>query len=332
MINDTLDLSRIESGDLTLLPTRLDLAQLLDGAEAMVETDARARGLSVQRALAPDARHAWGDATRVKQVLTNLLSNAVKYNVDGGSIVIGSRAVLGDSPGQAAVEISISDTGLGLSEAQQRELFQPYNRLGRERSGTAGTGIGLVISQRLAEMMGGRLSASSIEARGSRFVLRLPAAPDDGATSPEVAGPAPQAPVYSGRRRVLYIEDHEVNAELMRGMLAQRPQIDLVVCNSAAAGMAALSTELPDLLLLDMQLPDMDGLALLRWLRETVPGDALPTVVVSANALPEQIEAALAAGARHYVTKPVDLLLLLGLLDELLQNADALATSSPPPD
>ena len=320
MINDTLDLSRIESGDLKLMTTRLDLAQLLDEAEALVETDALARCLSLERNLAADALHVLGDATRVKQVLTNLLSNAVKYNIDGGSIAISSRAIMGDGPGATAVEISISDTGLGLSEAQQLSLFQPYNRLGRERSSTAGTGIGLVISQRLAEMMGGRLSASSIEGQGSRFALRLPAAPEGRVALPELASPEPQATVYSGRRRVLYIEDHEVNAKLMRGMLAQRQQIDLVVCDSAAAGLAALLAMPPDLLLLDMQLPDMDGLAVLRRLRETDLGQAFPTIVVSANALPEQIRAALAAGARHYVTKPVDLPLLLGLLDDLLQN------------
>ncbi len=173
MINDMLDLSRIESGSLKLTLVTLDLTRLLDEAEALVEFDARSRRLTLLRTLAPDARYAVGDATRVKQVLTNLLSNAVKYNVDGGSITFSSRLLTGE--GQ--LELSVIDTGLGLSAAQQEALFQPYNRLGRENSGTPGIGIGLVISRRLAEMMGGTLTVISVEGRGSRFMLRLPCAP-----------------------------------------------------------------------------------------------------------------------------------------------------------
>lgn len=179
MVNDTLDLSRIESGSLKLTPATLDLSRLLDEAEALVESDARARQLTVLRSLAPDARHAVGDATRVKQILTNLLSNAVKYNVDGGGITVSSRLL--SAEGQ--LELSISDTGLGLSSAQQSALFEPYNRLGREHSGTPGVGIGLVISRKLAEMMGGTLTVTSVEARGSRFMLRLPCAPASGAAA-----------------------------------------------------------------------------------------------------------------------------------------------------
>ena len=172
MINDMLDLSRIESGSLKLTPVILDLSRLLDEAEALVESDARSRRLTVLRTLAPDARYAVGDATRVKQVLTNLLSNAVKYNVDSGSITLSSRLLAAEG----LLELSVIDTGMGLSAAQQEALFQPYNRLGRENSGTPGIGIGLVISRRLAEMMGGALTVSSVEGHGSRFMLRLPCA------------------------------------------------------------------------------------------------------------------------------------------------------------
>ena len=175
MINDTLDLSRIEAGSLKLTLVRLDLSRLLDEVEALLDTDARARRLTVVRKLAVDARQAVGDATRVKQVLTNLLSNAVKYNVDGGSITLSSRLLAAEG----LVELSVIDTGLGLSAAQLNALFQPYNRLGRENSRTPGVGIGLVISQRLAEMMGGTLSATSVEGIGSRFMLRLPCVPID---------------------------------------------------------------------------------------------------------------------------------------------------------
>ncbi|MDN3920995.1 CHASE domain-containing protein [Roseateles violae] len=318
MINDTLDLSRIESGALRLEPTRLNLAALLDEAAALIEGDARARRLTLTRALGGQARFAHGDATRVKQVLTNLLSNAVKYNVEGGSITVESHRPA-DAPN--CVEISVSDTGLGLDAEQLGALFQPFNRLGREHSETAGTGIGLVISKRLAELMGGELRASSVAGRGSSFVLRLPAA--EAAAAPQPVAAADSAPAFAGRRRVVYIEDNAMNAEVMRGILEQRPQIELEVHTSGLAGLQAVLAEPPDLLLLDMQLPDLDGLAVLKRLRAVLSEAALPVVVVSANALPDQVQACRAAGVQHYLTKPVDMRELLRLLDRLLEAQGA---------
>lgn len=324
MINDTLDLSRIESGALKLDIARQSLAQLLDEAQALVEGDARMRGLQLSRTLGERARFVLGDATRVKQVLINLLSNAVKYNVEGGSIAISSRRV-----DEQVVELVVSDSGLGLSPEQLAALFQPFNRLGREHSNTAGTGIGLVISKRLAELMGGDLGASSggigHERGGASFVLRLPAA--DAGQAPLSTPEAVPVPVYAGQRRLVYIEDNEVNAEVMRGVLEQRPQIALQVCSTGQAGLAALRAAPPDLLILDMQLPDMDGLAVLQHLladAAPVPGLVFPVVVVSANALPDQILACHAAGVRHYLTKPIDVRELLALLDQLLEE-------TPPP-
>jgi signal transduction histidine kinase len=171
MINDTLDLSRIESGMLKLEPVALELGPLVSAALAMVEPAAEKRGLDIEQKLDRRARSVLGDETRIKQILTNLLSNAVKYNVDGGHIVVRSRATESQ-----VIEIVVSDSGLGMTRAQMDELFQPYNRLGRERTAVEGTGIGLVISRRLAELMGGTLEASSAAGQGSVFTLRLPAA------------------------------------------------------------------------------------------------------------------------------------------------------------
>ncbi|MDY0744299.1 CHASE domain-containing protein [Paucibacter sp. R3-3] len=320
MINDTLDLSRIESGALKLEPARLALRQLLDDALSLVEADARARSLAIGRDFAPDALYAMGDVTRVKQVLTNLLSNAVKYNAEGGHITIrGRRASAG------FVDIAIEDGGAGLSAEQLAGLFQPFNRLGREHGDTTGTGIGLVIAKRLAELMGGSLSAASTVGKGSTFTLRLPAG-DAGpsrslssATAPQ-SGEAPRAPQMTGRRRIVYIEDNEMNAELMRGALEQRPLIDLQVFETGLAGLEAVLAAPPDLLLLDMQLPDIDGLDVLRRLRARWPAQTLPVVVVSANAVQAQIDASAAAGAQHYLTKPLDVRALLALLDQLLAS------------
>lgn len=312
MINDTLDLSRIESGSLRLEPVALELPPLLARALALVQGQATEHGLAISQRVDPGAVGLVGDPTRVTQILTNLLSNAVKYNRPGGSIHIE-----GHSPEPGWVEIAVSDTGLGLTAEQRAALFQPFNRLGRERSGLPGTGIGLVISQRLAEMMGGSLRAQAQDGPGACFVLRLPAAVADTPVATEPAPDEPAAAQPGPHRRLLYVEDNPLNAEVMRGILEQRPGLELEVASTVAAGVEALQARPPVLLLLDWQLPDGDGLTLLGRLRElghTPP----PVVVVSANAQPEQIAAARAAGALHYLTKPLDVREVLALVDELL--------------
>lgn len=316
MINDTLDLSRIESGSLRLDLGPLDLPPLLARALALVQGQASERGLTITQRIEAGAATIQGDATRVTQILTNLLSNAVKYNRPAGSVNI-----VAWSPEPGWVEITVRDTGLGLTAEQRAGLFQPFNRLGRERSGLPGTGIGLVISQRLAEMMGGQLRADAVDdGPGAAFVLRLPAAAAV-APSPD-ASPEPTARTPDGpRRRLLYIEDNAQNADVMRGVLDQRPGLELETAPTLEAGLLALRARPPALLLLDWQLPDGDGMDLLRQLPTL--GTAPPVVVVSANAQPEQIAAARAAGARHYLTKPLDVRELLAVIDELL------AASSP---
>ena len=319
MINDTLDLSRIESGSLRLEPVALALPPLLARATALVQNNATERGLAITQRIDASAVRLMGDPTRVTQILTNLLSNAVKYNRPGGSINVEATR-----PEPGWVEIAVRDTGMGLTAEQRADLFQPFNRLGRERTSLPGTGIGLVISQRLAEMMGGSLRAEAVNGPGACFVLRLPCASTAAPASVD-AGPAqPESPRAAPHRRLLYVEDNLLNVEVMRGILAQRPGLELDIATTAAAGVAALQADMPALLLLDWQLPDGDGLTVLSRVRElglTLP----PVVVVSANAQPEQIAAAEVAGAGHYLTKPLDVRAVLALVDELL-------ASTPGPD
>jgi CheY-like chemotaxis protein len=263
------------------------------------------------------------DATRAKQILTNLLSNAVKYNREGGKVILSARAA--ERPGHPeaeVVEIAVQDTGMGLSPQQIEHLFEPFNRLGRETSGVAGTGIGLVISRRLAEGMGGELRVHSIEGEGSTFTLVLPSAARARGAASAWGELGVVEPSY-GRRRVHYIEDNEVNAEVMRGVLAQRPQIELSVSATAAEGLKSVRERSPDLVLLDMHLPDMDGMEVLTRLRSDPHTADVPVVVVSADALQDQIEAALHAGAQRYLTKPVDVREVLNIVDELLSAREA---------
>ena len=315
MINDVLDLSRIESGNLRLSIETLDLAELFSATAPMVEGEAHKRGIVISHDLAAQARVVHGDATRLKQILTNLLSNAVKYNSDGGRIHVASR-LAGDT-----VEVAVTDTGLGMTPSQLSELFQPFNRLGREHSQHEGTGIGLVISQRLAELMGGSLRARSVPGEGSSFILSLPAVIDPDTVPSDLDDISTGTAEYH-RRIVHYVEDNETNVEVMRGVLAQRPQVQMDVSVTGLDGLAAIRARRPDVILLDMHLPDISGMELLRHLKADPGTAAIPVVVVSADALGAQVDAALEAGAQRYLTKPVSVNELLAVLDEVLDKVD----------
>ena len=320
MINDTLDLARIESGHVELDPRVLDLGELVAGANALLAHNAEARGVKVEVRLFDQARHVLGDHTRVKQVLTNLLSNAIKYNVEQGHVLISSHVTAG-----GAVALEVSDTGQGMSESQLAQLFQPFNRLGREAGPVEGTGIGLVISLRLAQLMGGTLRARSEAGSGTTFTLELPRAPDVAVPQDMPEDAAFDLPLASYHQRVVhYIEDNETNAEVMRGILALRPQVKVVVSALGLDGLAAIRERRPSLILLDMHLPDVDGLELLRHLQADPDTSDIPVIVVSADATQERISAAIAAGASYYLTKPVNVPQFLAALDKQLEQLDTL--------
>jgi len=318
MINDTLDLARIESGHIDLQPRALDLAELVAAASALLAHNAEKRRVQIDLRLFDQARLVLGDDTRVKQILTNLLSNAIKYNTEGGRVLVSSHVTAG---GMVALEVS--DTGAGMDEAQLAQLFQPFNRLGREAGPVEGTGIGLVISLRLAELMGGTLRARSSAGEGSTFILELPRAAT--APLPKALDDDAEVPLATYRQRVVhYVEDNETNVEVMRGVLALRPQIKLEVSTLGLDGLSAIQQRRPSLILLDMHLPDIDGLELLRHLQADPDTAEIPVIVVSADATEARIGQAIAAGATHYLTKPVNVPQFLGVLDELLDQLDTL--------
>jgi CheY-like chemotaxis protein len=208
-----------------------------------------------------------------------------------------------------------------MTPQQMNALFRPFNRLGRERTALQGTGIGLVISRRLAELMGGSIRVKSVPSEGSSFILKLPKAIDPDTVRSSLDD-LEALPADYHRRIVRYIEDNETNVEVMRGILAQRAQVQLEVSVTGLDGLAAVRARVPHLILLDMHLPDISGLELLRHLKADPATATIPVIVVSADATAQQVDAALDAGAVRYLTKPVAVNELLATVDDLLDRMD----------
>lgn len=314
LIEDLLDISRIEAGSLRLRPEQVDVAALSQGVLQELAAQAEPRGIRLGLEAPPEAV-VLADRTRLRQVLLNLVSNAIKYNRPAGEV----RLRLGLEAEQ--LWLSVSDTGLGLSEAQLQQLFQPFNRLGRESSGVEGTGIGLVIARSLLELMGGSLAVSSRPGAGSEFTLRLPRPPVTAGAAP-VPAARPGYPAGPARGRVLYIDDDETNRLLMEALLGLRPGIELRLAADGPSGLAQAAAWPPDLVLVDLMMPGMSGLEVMRALRQ-LPGAAPPCIAVSANAMQEDVRAHLQAGFAAFLTKPLDARLLLAELDRLLVQRPA---------
>ena len=254
------------------------------------------------------------DATRLKQVLANLLSNAIKYNTRAGSVTISAAPGAGDR-----VVITVTDTGQGMSATQLTELFQPFNRLGRESGPVPGTGIGLVVTKKLVELMNGTIEVSSVEAQGSTFSISLPAAHTGAALNPQSGRPSESAARY-GSRRVAYFEDNPLNAEVMRAVLSARPQVKLDIYTRAVEGLAAIRNEAVDLLLMDMSLPDARGIDVLRSLKGDASMMRTPVIIVSADSVAEHVREALRNGAMAYIVKPIERVRVLEQIDRALAS------------
>ena len=321
LINEVLDLARIESGTLPVRLEAVAVEALIDACRRLLEPMARERGVQLQvqplqPAAAPgDEPAALADATRLQQVLLNLLSNAIKYNRHGGQVWVRWRA------DAATVCIEVVDTGPGLTPAQRERLFQAFERLDADAGAVEGAGIGLALSKSLVELMHGRIGVSSVPGVGSTFWVELPrSAPAAAAAAADVAAPgAPLPPHADGRPwRVLYVEDNPVNQLLLESMLSALDGIELRMVDRPEDGLALARDWPPDLLLLDIQLPGMNGFELLRRLREDARAAAVPAVAVTANAMPEDVQLAREAGFDHYLTKPLALAELLALVRRLL--------------
>jgi signal transduction histidine kinase len=321
LINDVLDLASLDSGELRVALQPVALQPLVAATLPMVGLLAQGRRVDIHTG--PLACSVLADATRLRQVLLNLLSNAVKYNREGGSVTV--QAATEDDQ----VVISVADTGRGMDATQMRQLFEPFNRLGMAAAGIEGSGIGLTIAKTLAERMGGSLHARSTPGEGSVFELRLAVPPSGNPDAPTGHGGLHDLPLPSAaqdgadtlRRQVLYIEDNPVNALIISELLARRSDLELAVATDGTRGVEMAQRLLPQLILLDMHLPDIDGLEVMRRLQADVRTAHIPCIALSANAMPEDIDRTLQAGASDYWTKPLDFRAFMGALDALFGRA-----------
>ena len=323
LINEVLDLARIESGALPMQHDAVNVDAVMDDCLRLVEPAARQRGLTLDGGAArAGLGDVYTDATRLRQVLLNLLSNAIKYNHPGGRVQLRGQALDG------GVRLEVVDTGPGLTSGEQGRLFQAFERLDADRSAVEGTGIGLALSKALVDLMGGRIGVSSVPGVGSTFWVELPrgvAAPAQPGAAPTAAPVPDPVPVAADRpgvvRRVLYIEDNRVNQIVVESMLAQLPLLTVALASEPEDGLRQAFEQPPDLVLLDIQLPGLSGFEVLQQLRQHPATRTVPVVAVSANAMPEDLARAREAGFDDYVTKPLDLDVLLNAVRAWLPPA-----------
>ena len=331
LINEILDLALIESGKLSMSLEPIALAEVLADCQSMVEPHARKSGVSLNFGTNGCAVVVRADRTRLKQVVVNLLSNAIKYNREGGKVEVRCGA---GSAGR--VRVSVRDTGQGLTPEKLAQLFQPFNRLGQEGGVEEGTGIGLVVSKRLVELMGGVLGVKSRVGVGSEFWVDLLAttaleAPESAALplAENAASDSPDTATAAAVRTVLCVEDNPANLMLVERLLARRPDIRLISAVDGRRGIEMARQMQPDVILMDINLPGISGVTALRILRADASTAHIPVVALSANAMPRDIEKGLEAGFFRYLTKPIKLAEFMLALDLALAQAKENAEAHP---
>lgn len=320
LINEVLDVARIEAGHLSLSPEPVLVHDVVEHALQLMGPLADQRQVRLLSDSPPLGRyHVMADRQRLNQVLLNLLGNAVKYNRAGGSVMVDC-----DRPRAGRLRIRVSDTGAGIPAERLALLFRPFERLGAEHTVIEGTGLGLALSKGLVEAMGGTIGVDSVVDRGSTFwvELALTDAPALQAFAPAAAGP-PSTVDGTVQGTVLYIEDNASNIRLLERVLGRRPGVQLLAAREGGAGIERARRDRPDLVLLDLHLPDMPGEDVLRRLWADPATRPIPIAVLSADATPSQVKRLLAAGATTYLTKPLDLSALLRLIDGTLSTRDS---------
>ena len=316
LINQILDLAVIESGKLTLSQEPVSLIDILRECQSMTELQAQQRDIHINFLPFDNTWLVNADRVRVKQALVNLLSNAIKYNCLHETVEVTCTLIP-----PKRIRISIKDSGPGLSQEKQAQLFQPFNRLGQETGVMEGTGIGLVVTKRLVELMGGAIGVESIVGAGSEFWIELvrdvtPQLADGNTTPAELTS---QVQVNAAPYILLYVEDNQANLMLVEQIMEDRPQICMLSARNGSIGVALARAHLPTVILMDINLPGISGFQALKILHEDPITAHIPVVALSANAMPLDIEKALEAGFFDYLTKPVKVEKLLTALDNALK-------------
>jgi PAS domain S-box-containing protein len=314
LINEVLDISRIESGRMQLSLEPVCVADALTEALDLMRPLAAERGIQLSTPASFDSSvFALADRQRFKQVLLNLLTNAVKYTPVSGTVSVSHNA-----SGEENVRILVEDTGPGIPSQKLERLFRPFERLGAEQSNVEGTGLGLALSQRLIQAMGGSIGVESKMSKGSIFWVELSRteSPLQKHSSPKKNGDSDAPPSQTTNRKVLYIEDNLSNLTLIEQMLEERPEIELLTAMQGKIGLALARQHAPDLILLDVHLPDLDGREVISELKSSKTTRDIPVVVISADATNYQINRLLAAGADTYLTKPLDVVDFFQVLDK----------------
>jgi len=318
LIEDILDLAKIESGHLSVTPEPVDMVDVVTEVCASM-ADLAARQRVVLEVVPPDApvRPVHADPTRVVQVLTNLISNAIKYNRAHGRVSVSVRRL----PGHR-VQLSVSDTGIGIASDRQHQLFQPFNRLGAEFSGVEGTGVGLALARTLTELMGGKLDFTSIPGQGSTFRIELPAVRvrDDPDDAGGLRAPVSTLPSWPGRFTVLYIDRNADDLALMAAFFLQLPEADLLTTTAGDLELTLGRGRRPDVILLGVHGTGGDGFTILERLRDDPGLSTIPVMALSTDARPELIARGHAAGFRAWLTKPLDFPELLRALERVVPS------------
>ena len=317
LINDVLDLSRIEAGKVEMTIESVAVGAVMLECRNMTQPLADARNIKLDMNLSSAMNcYVRVDRTRLRQVLINLISNAVKYNLAGGSVWVTC------APGvPGCVRISVRDNGRGIAPEQQALLFKPFNRLGADRGEVEGTGIGLSIAKHLVALMQGEIGFSSAPETGSTFWVEFPLGKSAHTETAPLPIPRAPSPVRSRETTqcVLYVEDNPANLELVRALCAQFwPKMKLLSATTAEEGLVLASTHRPELVLMDINLPGMDGYQALAQLQADVSLCRIPVIAVTANAMKENIERGRAAGFTDYITKPIDIPNFLATIDRVL--------------
>ena len=312
LINEVLDISRIESGGLRLSLEPVQLAEVVNESLALVGHLGDARHVTIDDRCPPGcSAYVQADRQRLRQVVLNLLANAIKYNRDHGSVSVRCEQV-----SDHRVRLVVTDTGIGITEPGMSRLFAPFDRLGAEHTEVEGTGLGLTLTKRLVEAMGGAIGAESVAGEGSTFWVELDVAAAESEVVPTVGGPGPDpAAAHAPTATVLYIEDNQANVRLVQRILSLREGVGAMVAMQASLGLDLARMHIPDLILLDLNLPDMPGAEALRRLRADPLTSGIPVVIVSADATAGQISRLQAEGAADYLAKPFEITRLLELVD-----------------